>query len=329
MLKTACSFTGDNYKLLSVDTPASKKKVVAMSIAMLVPVLIWVFNGFMLSSQVLKAGWGWALLTAVVCGSIVFLIEKLIIMAKGNKWLTFFRVSIGLVVALLGSIAIDEVIFSDDIDISVAEIKKDYILDAKRKAEKAFSNLNNIPELNNKLVDAQNKYDHAEAVAIAEAEGSKGTGKVGLGKVANYKDQKAQQRKQDLSFLENSQFILTAAKDSVVNQAQIKAGFSFNDHALLTRIKALFHLVAKDGYMLTVYILFTLLMFFFEFLVVILKLTWDKTNYERKLEMIEEIGIRRIEFLLGKNSPLTDPGNYLPQFEATRNSLGKPSSLYN
>ena len=115
MLKTASFLTGDNYKMLAADTPASKKKVVAMAIAMLVPVLIWIFNGFMLSFQVLQSGWGWAIITAIACGTIVFFIEKLIIMANGNKWLTFFRVCIGLIVALLGSIAIDEVIFKDDI----------------------------------------------------------------------------------------------------------------------------------------------------------------------------------------------------------------------
>ena len=61
MLKTACFFTGDNYTLVAVDTPASKKKIVAMALAMMVPVLIWVFNGFMLSFQVLNTGLGWAL----------------------------------------------------------------------------------------------------------------------------------------------------------------------------------------------------------------------------------------------------------------------------
>ena len=116
MLKTASFLTGDNYKMLATDTPASKKKVVAMAIAMLVPVLIWIFNGFMLSFQVLQSGWGWAIVTAIACGTIVFFIEKLIIMANGNNWLTLFRVCIGLIVALLGSIAIDEVIFKDDIN---------------------------------------------------------------------------------------------------------------------------------------------------------------------------------------------------------------------
>lgn len=70
-------------------------------------------------------------------------------------------------------------------------------------------------------------------------------------------------------------------------------------------------------------------MFFFEFLVVLLKLTWKKTNYELKMEMIEIIGQKRIEFLLNNNSPLNDPGNFLPQLADERQSLRKNSSIYN
>lgn len=61
----------------------------------------------------------------------------------------------------------------------------------------------------------------------------------------------------------------------------------------------------------------------------IIKLTWNKTNYERRLEMIEEIGIRRIEFLLKKDSPAADPGYYLPQFEQARSAVKKNYTMYN
>ena len=329
MLKIACSFTGDNYSLLSKDTPASKKKVIAMAIAMLVPVLIWLFNGFMLSKQVLKAGWAWALITALVCGSIVFLIEKLIIMAKGNKCLTTVRILIGLVVGFLGSIAIDEVVFRNDIDNSVTSIKDNTIVEASKKAVADFNELNSVDELNSKVLIAQEQFDKAEAVAVAEADGSYGTKNKGIGDVAKFKDKKAQQRKQNLDKLILQKGYSAAAKDSAVSFAATKTRMSFNEDALLIRIKALFKLVASDGYMLTVYVFFTLLMFFFEFLVVVLKLCWEKTNYERKLEMIEEIGKRRMEFLLKRDSPTLDAGNYLPEFEHVRDAIKKNHALYN
>lgn len=329
MLKTACILTGDNYQLLAGETPASKKKVVAMSLALMVPVLIWVFNGFMLSFQVLKAGFGWSILTAFICGVIVFVIEKLIIMANGNSWLTLVRICIGLIVSLLGSIAIDEVVFREDIDISVAEIKEQTIAKAKDTKDIEFRKLKQYGNLEKNIADAKQKFNSAEESALAEADGTKGTKTRGVGEITLLKNQKALERKADRNSLLAQKNLLDKAKDSLVNISGKKAESFFKEHALLTRIKALFHLVVRDNYMLSIYILFTLLMFFFEFLVVILKLTWKKTNYERKIEMIEYIGQRRMEYLQNNNSPLNDPGNFLPHLSQARNSLQKNSSLYN
>lgn len=328
MLKTACAFTGDNYQLVAVDTPASKKKIVAMALAMMVPVLMWIFNGFMLSYQVLETGLGWALLTGLVCGVIVFCIEKLIVMANGNGWLTLFRVCIGIIVAALGSIAIDEVVFKKDIDTSIASIKVNAIEQSKVEAATEFIKLNGYENLDSAIKNAQAKYDEAEKAVIQEADGTYGTGNKGVGRITALKDKKAAARKTDLDKLIAQKAVMDEEKDKSVKEAGEKTNAFFNEHALLIRIKALFRLVVKDGYMLITYILFTLLLFFFEFLVVILKLIWKKTNYEKKLEMIEEIGQRRIEFLQHKESPLADPGNFLPQYEMARQAVKKSSSLY-
>ena len=329
MLKTACFFTGDNYNLVAADTPASKKKVTAMAIAMLVPIMIWLFNGFMLAFQVLESSLWWSILTGLVCGTIVFLIEKLIVMANGNGWLTVIRICIGTIVGLLGSMALDEVVFKNDIDISVALLKESSIEDAKKAAAEHYMQLNEYSTLNKNIADAKLNFDNAEATAIAEADGTNGTKNRGVGNVTKLKNKKAEDRKADWVKLMTYKQQLDIEKEIIVNQAGTRSMNSFKGNALLIRIKALFRLVAEDGYMLFVYIFFTLLMFFFEFLVVILKLTWKKTNYERKLEMIENIGHKRIEFLLGNNSLLNDPGNYLPQFSQARESLKKKSSLFN
>jgi hypothetical protein len=283
----------------------------------------------MLSYQVLQTGIVWAVITALACGTIVFFIEKLIVMANGNGWLTTFRICIGFIVAALGSIAVDEVVFKNDINISVAEIKANFIQEGKNKAATDFKKENGYENIDASILAAQANYDKAEKAVIDEADGTYGTGKKGAGNITKLKDKKASVRKADLTKLLEQKNKLEQDKNLAMQAAGDEVAASFNEHALLIRIKALFRLVVKDGYMLTTYILFTLLLFFFEFLVVILKHTWKKTNYEKKLEMIEEIGQRRMEYLQRKDSPLTDPGNYLSQFEMARQSVKKNSSLYN
>lgn len=327
MLKFACLITGDNFDIVASETPASKKKIIALAIAVLIPSTIWLFNGFMLSFQVLGSGIYWAILTGMVCGSIVFLLEKLIIMANGNNWLTLIRICIGFLVAMLGSITLDEVIFKNDIDYSVSKLKDKVVGEAKMTENITFSDLNKLGELDAAIQISHVTSDEAQKVLIAEADGSGGSGNRGIGQITKLKSQNALQKKQALDILLIQKQKIIAAKDSNVNIAGLKAQSAFNEHALLIRIKALFNLIREDGYMMFVYILFTLLMFFFEFLVVVLKLTWNKTNYERKLEMIEEIGAKRIEFLKRRDSPLIDPGIYMPEFEKARIALSKPVNI--
>jgi hypothetical protein len=329
MLKIACFLTGDNYQLVSKDTPASKKKIVAMGLVMILPVLIWFWSAYMLSYKVLQASFSTAVLAAVVCATIVFIIEKSVIMANGNRWLGFFRILIGLFVAALGSIAVDEVVFKDDINIGMQDLKDEVIIKARTKSEFSFKKSNEYSVLDKNINDARDKYNNAETKTIAEADGTDGTNNKGIGNVTLFKDRKANERKKDLDKLIAEKAKINIVKDSVTNQARLNASAAFNDHALLTRIKALFHLVCNDFSMLISYIIFTGILLFCEFFVIILKYSLGKTNYERKLEMIEEVGQQRMEFLKRKDSPLVDPGNYLPELEPVRNAIKGNPSIYN
>jgi len=84
--------------------------------------------------------------------------------------------------------------------------------------------------------------------------------------------------RKDLEAANQKLALLDKEKNEAIKKAGLGMEKAFNENALLIRIKALFALVISDRYMAIVYTLFTLLMFFFEFLVVILKLTWKKTN---------------------------------------------------
>ena len=328
MLKIACFFTGDNFYLISNDTPSSKKKITALALAMLVPILLWVFNGFLLSYLILQAGLIYSIVTALVCGLLIFLIEKLIIMANGNGWLNTFRIFIGFIIAALGSIVMDEVIFKDDIDAMIQILKKESVLQAQKLEEKEFKHNNNYEKKEKEIINLTSSYNEAVISVVAEADGTTGSKKRGVGDITKLKEKSKNVIRKDL--VTSSQILkdLDKQKNIAIFEVGQKVQKSFNEHALLIRIKALFSLVVSDIYMASAYVLFTLLLFFFEFLVVILKITWKKTNYERKLEMFEQIGEERIRYLLRKGSPVYDLGTNLRQLDNAQNSLNRKSSLF-
>lgn len=306
-LRIACTLTGDDYDMLKGDTPASRRKVVAMSIAMLIPVTVWFLSGYLLASQVLQKGTAVSLATGGCCALLVFLMEKLVVMSKGGWGMRIFRVLIGFIVAMLGSLALDEVVFREDIDTAVARLKTTHGLEAARSAALDYEALNGYADLERRISEAERQYEAAEDRVIREADGTYGTGKRGAGKITALKDGKARMRRAELDRLLAERNRLDAGKKAFADTARAQAEASFSEHALLVRIKALAQLVESDPWMMLAYVLFTLLLFCIEFIVIILKASWGMTNYERRVEMMDKVGERRMRAMMGDGSPIYDP----------------------
>jgi hypothetical protein len=319
--------TGDDYALVKKETPASRRKVIGLALAMSIPVFVWFISGYMLSAKVLGLGTLKSLLTAVCCSLVVFLMEKLIVMSKGGKALNFLRIFIGFILATLGSLSIDEVVFHDDISRSVERMKVMHAVGVTDSAKADFERLHGYHELRQRIQESQERYETAESDVINEANGTYGTGKKGVGRITELKDRKAADRKQDLGKLYAALAALDSSKAAYVETERQKALATFSENGLLTRIKALTDLVKSDFWMMFTYAAFTLLMLFIEFLVVIFKSTWPTTNYERRMEMIERIGERRMGLLMTDGSPVYDPTTPVNHTREVRRFLNTPVSL--
>jgi len=327
ILRIATAMTGEDYDMLSQDTPSSRKKVIGLAAAMTIPVMVWFLSGFMLAYNVLDKGLAVSLITATACALLVFLMEKLVVMSKGGVWMGVFRVCVGLVVAMLGSLAIDEVVFDEDIDHAVERLRSEQGIEASATASEDFKRLNGYGELEQRIKTAEERYEAAYEDVIGEANGTKGTLKRGVGDITRFKDKKALDRKSELDGLLRERDRLDATRTKYAESEKTKAMTEFTEKGLLTRIKALAGLIRTDGMMAFTYFLFTCLMLFVEFMVIIFKATWPKTNYERRLEMIEKIGERRMEVLMADQSPLYDPAYSGGEMREVRRITSKSGSL--
>jgi hypothetical protein len=248
-------------------------------------------------------------------------------MASASKNMKRFRVTMGLCVALIGAIALDEVVFKKDIDHQI-EINKESFADIRAKEEEArFDKINEMPDKKKAIENGEISIRNAEEKALDEMDG-KGSGVRGAGKITSQKLAIAERRKSVNSLKQKAYDSLLAAKSVAAANAREKAKQDYGD-GLIIRLQALFQLVSSTWEMRIAYAVFTILMFCLEFIVVLVKSNTPETNYERKLRLIEEIGEKRMAILSGNESPLIHPDRLLPNALSARQSIAKKHSIFN
>jgi len=310
-MKFNCFITGEDFELLRKDTPKSKQKVVALTTALFVPVLFWFLSTFLLVFHVFQEQLWVALLAGFIASFFIFLIERIIIMSNGSKAMISFRIMIGLVIATLGSLSIDEVIFKEDVDQQMMREEQQRINEGIAAAELSFEEKINKQE---ELVDQKNGvWKEALKIVQAEADGTGGSGTKGVSSITKLKMNQASLLEDDYRNEETKleQLRSSLENEKIATQTRIEQSFSHN--ALLHRIDAMFELVLQNRLMMAAYILFTLLFLAMEFLVVVLKLFLPKTHYEKKKEAMEIIGERRLNSLIA-----FDNTTYKPDYNNTK-----------
>ncbi len=328
MLRLYSLIIGENPRYVATFQPSSKRKVALYANCILVPVILWFINGYLLVSHVLGGNYWSALLTATIIALIIFIIERAVVMSNGNKWIAVFRISLGLIVAFIGSICLDEVIFKNDIDNQVATYKQTSIDDAIKKADvKCQSSI----ALQQKIVNQKSTvWTNALNDAKGEADGTSGSGIANVGAITELKMNIATDLKKDYDTALSK---LTSLKNSLEKERTMaikKAEANFKGNALLLRIRAMFELLGKDTFMLIVYIMFTAFLFLIEFLVVIIKIC-SKNSIDEDLEYAREKLIRlKTKKALDRGILIYDPvQSQISVKNANIVALDMPSSIFN
>jgi Domain of unknown function (DUF4407) len=116
-LQIGCFLTGYNYNILKGCSEFSARKLMRYTSAMLIICLLWAFIGYTFTSHYLKAAWYFAIVGSLTMIVIVIQIERQVILSsKSNRKPLYFRLVIGLTMAVIGSVIIDQLIFKEDIE---------------------------------------------------------------------------------------------------------------------------------------------------------------------------------------------------------------------
>ncbi|WP_343669086.1 DUF4407 domain-containing protein [Chitinophaga sp.] len=136
-LRTGCFLTGYNYNIVRTKSEVVAQTVKKYTSALLIVCILWAFVGYNFTHRYLRGDTVASIIGAVVLLIIVIQIERQIIMGTAkNNLLLAFRFVIGLLMAGIGSLIIDQIIFKDDIDLrNISLIESKVSRDYPAKAE--------------------------------------------------------------------------------------------------------------------------------------------------------------------------------------------------
>lgn len=316
MLRFYCWITGDKYSVVSQEDTWSIKKIRILGLAVFLPVITWTIIAYLLFNQLFAMQEADSLYRALVAGIIVFIIESLIVMSRGGLWITVFRIILGLAIALLGALIVDEVWFAEDINRKYVENKELQI--NKQLAIVEENHMDEIAQLTELVSNTHHQLITAQEDYKNEVDGTGGSKNYGLGpaakaklEIVNYRNLEYSQAVDKLDRVEKK---LAQEKERVRSQTNA----SYSDTALLHRIEAMFDLVFESGAMLFFYTIVTVIAFVIEFLVVILKQALRKSLYEKKVDLVEEIGVRQIALIMQRNEILFPPEKNHPGYNSAK-----------
>lgn len=114
--------TGWNYQTLSQCSECSKAQLKKYTAAMLILMIVWSITGYCFADRYVNLPiWGCAMVSLVFV-TIVVMIERQIILTVNPSWLLkAFRTLIAIMMAIIGSMIFDQVIFGKDINKQMAE----------------------------------------------------------------------------------------------------------------------------------------------------------------------------------------------------------------
>lgn len=116
-VKLGCFMTGYNYTIVRNSSEASVKAVKKYLSALLIVCTLWGFVGYAFTQRYLHGNLYVSLIGALVMIVMVIQIERQIILSIGRNSLAYsFRILIGIVMAVLGSVILDQIIFKEDVE---------------------------------------------------------------------------------------------------------------------------------------------------------------------------------------------------------------------
>lgn len=177
--RVGCFLTGWNPEILKNSSEASRRLLARYTSALMILIILWAFIGYCFTSKYVKASELICSISAFIFALIIIQIERQIILANGkNNWGKVFRISLGVIMAVLGSAIIDQYIFRNDIDRQMVERRNEEVAQILPKQlltlDKELSKINfDIDSVSKQLAVVQKELYDNPTISIRSASNEK------------------------------------------------------------------------------------------------------------------------------------------------------------
>ena len=317
-IRFGCFLTGYNYNIVNNSSEVAAKTVKRYTAALIIVSILWCFIGYSFTDRYIHAGLLCSIIGALLFVIIIIQIERQIILSiSPTKWLYWSRGVIAILMATIGSIIIDQIIFKEDIELE----KTTYIEERVKKAlgpkteelRIQIAKLDSIIQVK-ELESANLLNDIARNPTIPDVSTNKTTSPGPNGQnltsttvirtnIANPKIEVRKQSDETIKLLRVQKF----AKDSALlnirpqleKEISSKIGF-------LDELKIMYSLINESNVALAFYLIWFFFLFGLEMLVLISKVNEKENDYEKTVKHHMDLQIRRLELMAAQMSEKND-----------------------
>jgi len=288
LLKIFSALFQYDYRTVMLQPTLSKQKIVTLGSLLLIPVGLWTFAGFFISRVMKGTGLFTAILVSLVLGGIIFLVDRSFISSPRTKYkwlLGAVRLAFAVFSTVLGSLAIDMVMFSGDLEEyrgqKASDQKKSYALEYRDTHQ------GEVLRLGKEKERAYQRYDELAKAHQDEMDGEGGTGQKGFGKVALAKEKDKDLALQKQEKLEG-QYALAMDDLELKAESHGEEMSAKRGDALLSKFKDLHEFVFKDPFTTGLYLFFFGFVFLLECFFILYKTAVSETIFETFLQAEED-----------------------------------------
>jgi cytochrome b len=310
--KIQCLLIGWNPKILTNCREVSYATLRRYVAAIIILSIIWGIIGWNFADNYLAiTSWYGKTITSLVFITVIVCIERFIIMSHGKLTVVrVFRIFLALLMAVLGSTIFDQIIFKNDIDVRMKEVRTEQInteipkrtMLIDNEIKEIFSTIDSITVINKTLYDDLIK---SPVIIIPEVTTTRRqAGKDSVGNPIYENDRmvtqrsvpnpKTEQVQKNEDLLKEYRDRGKALQDRRLNVAsEVRTEYERVDTGFLEELGALYSLLGENWVMLAFYIFLFLFLTCLELLVITTK-GIERCDYEILLDF--QLNQRRKEF---------------------------------